>query len=68
MPVIRIEMLEGRSAEQKRALVRELTDGCVRALGASPESVKVLIFDVPREHWATGGVLLSEKAPAAPKS
>ncbi len=64
MPTIRIEMFEGRSAEQKRALVREVTDGCVRALGVGATSVQVLLFEVPRAHWATGGVLRSEESPA----
>jgi len=66
MPTIRVEMFEGRTPEQKRALAKELTEGCVRALGVSPEAVDVLIFDVPKQHWSSAGVLWSEKG-AAPK-
>jgi 4-oxalocrotonate tautomerase len=67
MPTIRVEMFEGRSAEQKRALAKELTDGCVRVLGVPPASVQVLLFDVPKQHWAAGGTLMSDVAskPAA---
>jgi len=61
MPTIRVEMFEGRTPEQKRALAKELTDGCMRALGVSADAVDVLIFDVPKQHWASGGVLWSEK-------
>ena len=62
MPTIRVELFEGRTADQKRALAHELTQACVRALGASPDSVDVLIFEVPKQHWATGGTLWSEKS------
>ena len=66
MPTIRVEMFEGRTPEQKRALAKELTDACVRAIGASPESVDILMFDIKKEDWATGGVLWSDKAAAKP--
>jgi 4-oxalocrotonate tautomerase len=64
MPTIRIEMFEGRSAEQKRALVAAVTEACVRTIGASPESVDILLFDIAKQNWATGGTLWSDKAPA----
>lgn len=63
MPIIRVEMLAGRSDDQKRALARELTEACVRALGAAPDSIKVLLFDVPKQHWASAGQLYSDKDP-----
>ena len=61
MPTIRVDMFEGRTAEQKRNLVKALTQACVDALGSKPESVDVLLFDVKPADWATGGVLWSEK-------
>lgn len=66
MPTIRVEMFEGRTAEQKRALAKELTDACVRAIGASPDSVDILMFDIRKQDWATAGVLWSDKAAAKP--
>ena len=51
-----------RSAEQKRTLVRELTDVLVRTAAARPETVHVLIRDVPREHWAVAGELISDRS------
>ena len=35
MPTLRVELFEGRTPEQKRALAKELTDACVRVLGGS---------------------------------
>lgn len=61
MPTIRVEMFEGRTAEQKKALVKALTQACVDALGTKPDAVDVLLFDIKPSEWATGGVLWSEK-------
>ena len=63
MPTIRVELFEGRTVEQKRALAQALTDATVRTLGGSPDAVEVLFFDIARHDWATGGVLWSDKAP-----
>lgn len=60
MPIYHIEMLEGRTAAQKKKLVEEITRVSVDVLGGSAESVHVLITDVARENWATGGKLWSE--------
>jgi 4-oxalocrotonate tautomerase len=68
MPTLRVEMFEGRTAEQKRALAKELTDACVRVLGGSPDSVDILFYDIARQDWATGGTLWSEHGkPPAPQ-
>jgi 4-oxalocrotonate tautomerase len=61
MPTIRVEMMEGRTPEQKTALVKALTQAVVDSLGAKPESVDILLYDIARPNWATGGVQWSEK-------
>lgn len=61
MPTIRVEMMEGRTPEQKTALVKALTQAVVNSLGTRPESVDILLYDIKREHWATGGVQWSDK-------
>ena len=61
MPLVIVKMLEGRSVEQKRRLVREITDVVVKYTGASEDQVDVLIEDYPRENWAKAGVLYYEK-------
>lgn len=63
MPTIRVEMFEGRSPEQKKQLVQALTQAVVDTLGAKPESVDILLFDIKKSEWATGGQLWSEKSP-----
>ena len=67
MPTIKVEIIEGRTGAQKAALVKELTDACVRVLGSNAASVDVLFHDIPAHNWATGGELWSEKL-AKPKT
>jgi 4-oxalocrotonate tautomerase len=61
MPTLRVEMMEGRTPEQKKALVQALTQAVVDTLGSTPESVDILLYDIKRQDWATGGVQWSEK-------
>jgi 4-oxalocrotonate tautomerase len=66
MPTIRVELFEGRTVEQKRALAQALTEACVKTLGGSADSVDILFYDIARHDWATGGQLWSDKAPPRP--
>jgi 4-oxalocrotonate tautomerase len=61
MPLIVIKMLEGRSVEQKRRLVRELTNVVMKYTGAPEDEVDVMIEDYPRENWAKAGALFYDK-------
>ena len=60
MPTYHIELFEGRSVEQKKKLVQEITRVTVEVLGGSADSVDILITEVKRENWATAGKLWSE--------
>ena len=60
MPTYHIEMLEGRTLEQKKKLMEAITRVTVEVLGGTADAVDILITDVKRENWATGGVLWTE--------
>ena len=60
MPTYHVEMMEGRTIEQKKKLVAEITRVSVDILGGEAASVDVIITDIRRENWATGGKLWSE--------
>ena len=64
MPIIRVEMWEGRSLEQKRRVARELTEPLVRIIDCDPATVRVLINDYPPENWAVGGTLRADAGEA----
>ena len=63
MPVIRVELFDGRSVEQKRALAEALTRETARIAKCDPGSVHVVFQDVRKEDWAVGGQLSSDKYP-----
>lgn len=56
MPIINVNLLAGRSNEVKAALIRRLTDAAVDTLDVPVEAVRVLLHEVPPEHWGAGGV------------
>lgn len=62
MPLIQMHILEGRSAEAKQRLIAEVTDAVSRSLDANPESIRVLLYELPRENWAVGGKSMAERA------
>ncbi|MFZ9298728.1 MAG: 4-oxalocrotonate tautomerase [Hylemonella sp.] len=61
MPTIRVELFEGRTLEQKKEFVKAITEAACRTLGGKPEGVDVLLYELKKDEWATGGVLWSEK-------
>ncbi|NDV25308.1 4-oxalocrotonate tautomerase DmpI [Desulfovibrio sp. JC010] len=63
MPVIKVEMFEGRSIEQKRELVEVFSKEMARITGCSVESIYVVIDEVKKENWGAGGELCSDKYP-----
>ncbi len=60
MPTYHVQMLEGRTVEQKKKLVEAITQASVEILGVPPASVDIIITDIKPENWATGGKLWSE--------
>ena len=61
MPMIRVEMYEGRTVDQKRALAEKLTEAFVETCGGTPAAVQIVISDIAKEDWATGGALAADK-------
>jgi 4-oxalocrotonate tautomerase len=57
MPVVTVQMWEGRTLEQKRALVAAITEAMVVHAGAKPDGLHVVIQEIPRENWGRAGVL-----------
>jgi 4-oxalocrotonate tautomerase len=60
MPTLHLEMLPGRSVEQKRVFVREVTQVTAQTLACPPESIDILISEVPRDAWAKAGKLMAD--------
>ena len=56
MPLAEITMIEGRTEDQKRALVEQVTQALQDALGAPRAKLRVWITEVPKTNWSIGGV------------
>ena len=56
MPFAQIYMIEGRTVEQKRAVIEKVTQALHEATGAPVENVRVWIQAVPKENWGIAGV------------
>lgn len=61
MPEIMVFAAAGRTTEQKRGLVRDLTDAMVKNFGVAADSVTVQIVESPKDSKAKGGVLFSDR-------
>lgn len=61
MPVVNIQLLSGRSKDQKTKIAQAITDALVDIGGAKPQGVQVIFTDVEKDSWANAGVLLSDK-------
>jgi len=61
MPIVRVEIARGiASVEQKRAVIRRMTEVMVEELGRNPEFVFVLIDEVDTDNWGRKGQSLTE--------
>jgi 4-oxalocrotonate tautomerase len=55
MPIVRIDLLEGRSSSVKAELMAQVTNAVVTTLGVDAEQVRVILNEIPLEHWSVGG-------------
>jgi 4-oxalocrotonate tautomerase len=60
MPLVEVTIGAGRSAEQIRTLMREVHHAVLRTVDTAPQHIRVIVREVPRAHWATGDVTLTE--------
>jgi len=54
MPVVIIEMWSGRTDEQKEVLIKGITK-TFSEIGVKPESLNIIIHDVPKNNWGLQG-------------
>lgn len=61
MPIVQVEMFKGRTVEQKRAMVEKVTDALVETVNCDREAVKIIIREMEKENYSSGGQLHSDK-------
>jgi len=57
MPIIQVHLIEGRSVDQKRKLVSQMTDAVVKSLDVPPDAVRIILQDMSKEDYAIAGKL-----------
>jgi 4-oxalocrotonate tautomerase len=54
MPIINVNMMEGRTTEQKEALIKAVAEAVTASIGAPEANIRVLINEYPKSHWGIG--------------
>jgi 4-oxalocrotonate tautomerase len=54
MPVVTVQMWAGRTDEQKEKLIKSITKA-FGDIGVKPESLHIIIHDIPKTNWGTRG-------------
>jgi 4-oxalocrotonate tautomerase len=60
MPIANLQIIQGRTPQVKESLIRAVTSAIADTLNAKPESIRVILQEVPPEHWGIGGVSAKE--------
>lgn len=61
MPFIDVTIAQGRTEEQVRALMHELTLAAHRTLDAPIDNIRVVVREVPETRWSAGDVTVAER-------
>ena len=61
MPIVQIDFVAGRTTEQKRNMVKNVTEAISTSIGCSESAVTVILRELPKESFGIGGKLLSDK-------
>lgn len=60
MPTVHIYMLEGRTVEQKRDLVKRVTDAVNQSVKPT-RPVNIFIHEIPKQNYAEAGKLVLDQ-------
>ncbi|MFH1789305.1 MAG: 2-hydroxymuconate tautomerase family protein [Candidatus Altiarchaeota archaeon] len=55
MPVVRIDLWEGRDLEAKDALIKNVTEAVCTSINVDPHEVIVILNEVHKDHWGIAG-------------
>ena len=61
IPLIHVELVEGRTEEQKKQLGEAITKATVDIVKVPAEAVKVIFVDMKKDDFMEGGILRSER-------
>jgi 4-oxalocrotonate tautomerase len=60
MPLIQVLNASPSSTAKKRQLLAELTATYARVMGIRPDTIRVILQELPRENWSVAGITLAD--------
>lgn len=57
MPIVQIDMMTGRTVEQKKELVKKVTEVIAETANCPKDAVSIIIRDMEPENYGHGGEL-----------
>lgn len=60
MPIVQIDMLEGRTVEQRRELVKRVTEAIAETANCPQSAVSIIIREMTATHLGQGGKLRAD--------
>jgi 4-oxalocrotonate tautomerase len=61
MPIVNIQLIEGRSEEKIKEVIHNVTEVISSTLDAPKESIRVLVTEIPKTHWGIAGTPMSDR-------
>jgi len=60
MPILQVELLKGKTVEQKREMVRKITDAVTESLSCPKEAVRIIIREMEFDNFSNAGILKAD--------
>lgn len=61
MPLVEVTLTQGREPHQLRELMHQVHEAVRTSIGANPQSIRVVVREVPRTLWSAGDQTLAER-------
>lgn len=64
MPIVNINFKEGRTLDQKRRMVKKVTEAICETMEVGPQAVRIILNEMKNDEFAIAGTLVCDD-PAA---
>lgn len=61
MPIVHIDLVEGRSNEQLRGLVKDVTAAISKNAEVPEERIHIILNEMKKDNYSVGGILKSDE-------
>jgi 4-oxalocrotonate tautomerase len=61
VPIVTIQLWEGQSTQNKRAMARQVTDVLSPFMNNKPDAITIVFQEIPLDSWARGGELTIDR-------